>query len=74
MVSRTPDQQRERMAEYRSRPLAARVNAWYSRNYFAALRELARRYPGEFLAVLDRIRDEDPKPGTQDAATGEQAA
>jgi hypothetical protein len=61
-VTRTAAEQRDRMARYRSRPLPALVNQWYSRTYFAAMRELARRHPAEFLSVLDRIREQDPKP------------
>jgi hypothetical protein len=61
-VNRTAAEQREYMRAYRSRPVAAAVNTWYSRTYTAAMRELARAHPAEFLAVLDRIRAADPRP------------
>jgi hypothetical protein len=64
--------QRAYMEEYRSRPSVAAENAWYSRTYTAALRQLARNHPAEFMRVLFEIREADPKPeaaeGASDAA------
>jgi hypothetical protein len=72
MGRRTPDEQRRYMATYRSDPLAAAVNRWYTRTESLALRELAKRHRAEYLRVLYEIREADPKPeaaeGTSDAA------
>lgn len=70
MGRRTRDEQRAYMAGYRSGPLAAAVNRWYTRTESLALRELARRHRGEYLRVLFEVREADPKP----AATEESDA
>jgi hypothetical protein len=68
MGRRTAAEQREYMQQYRSDPVAAAVHAWESRTRHAALKEMARRHPGEYAAVLWAIREEDPRPGAEEAA------
>jgi hypothetical protein len=63
----TREAQQRYMQEYRSRPLAAAVIRWRARTYASALQQLARKHPAEFLRILDRIRAEDPRPGTEAA-------
>ena len=61
----------DRLAAWRSRPDRKAIKQWENRTYFAARAELARRHPAEFLAILDEIREADPKPAakeTSDAA------
>ena len=60
----TRDAQRRYMQDYRSDPVAAEVHRWSTRTARAAQRELARRHPGEYAAILYRIRESDPRPGT----------
>jgi hypothetical protein len=61
-MSRTADERRRYMRAYRSDPLAADVHRWSTRTARAAQRELARRHPGEYAAILYGIREEDVKP------------
>ena len=67
----TREAQRAYMAEYRSDPLVAAVHAWESRTRHAALKELARRHPGEYARLLYDIRESDPRP---EAEAGSAAA
>jgi hypothetical protein len=73
MGRRTTAAQRAYMRRYRADPVAAAVHAWESRTRHAALKELARRHPGEYAAVLWGIREEDPKPAAGEDA-GDAAA
>lgn len=64
-----------RMAEYRADPENAEIHRWSSRTINAARRELARRHPGEYAAILWEVRERDPRPEVaQEAATREEAA
>lgn len=67
-MSRTADEQRRYMQTYRSDPLAADIHRWSTRTARAAQRELARRHPGEYAAVLYAIREKDPKPSAREEA------
>lgn len=49
------------MAEYRSKPGRAKADAWYAETRRRALEQLAREFPARFLAILDEIRDRDPR-------------
>jgi hypothetical protein len=64
----------ERLAEWRSTPERAGIRRWENRTFQAARTELARHHPAEFLEILDRIRAEDPRPGTSAATEDERAA
>ena len=64
-MSRSTREDRHRpgyMAEYRADPVAAEIHRWSSRTINAARRELARRHPGEYAAILWEIREADPRP------------
>lgn len=52
----------QRLAEWRSRPERVAIRRWENRTYAAARTELAHRHPGEFLEILDRVRERDPRP------------
>ena len=54
----------ERFAEWRSTPERLAIRAWENRTYNAALRQLAREYPARMLAIVDEIREADPRPET----------
>lgn len=70
-MSATP----EYLRQYRADPAVAEVHRWSSRTINAARRELARRHPGEYAAILWEIREADPRPEPgKDAATGSEAA
>lgn len=64
----------ERLAEWRSAPERAEIRRWENRTFQAARTELARNHPAEFLEILDRIRTEDPRPGTSAAREEADAA
>ena len=71
MGRRTAAEQREYMRQYRADPAAAAVHAWESRTRYAALKELAHLYPGEYARILWEIREADPKPVAQEQQRGE---
>lgn len=58
--------QKAYMRQYRADPLAAETHRWSTRTARAAQRELARRHPGEYAAILYEIREEDPKPAPRE--------
>ena len=49
-------------AQRREDPHVAAVDAWEKRTRNAALSMLARKFPAEYLALLDEVREADPRP------------